>query len=109
MKSPFYLSIDNGEALNDLSQYRMLVGRLLYLTFTRPDICFTIHKLAQFMSNPTMTHWNAAIYILRYIKQQPGQGIFLSSQFSTQIKPSVISTMACVLVLNDQTQDFMCS
>lgn len=43
--------------LEDASAYRRLVGRLIYLTVTRPDICFAVQKLSQFMNNPKTSHW----------------------------------------------------
>lgn len=41
----------DGELLEDISLYRRLVGRLLYLTRSRPDIVFAVHKLSQFVSS----------------------------------------------------------
>ena len=86
MVSHLYHSANNGELIDDPSKYRRLIGRLLYLTFTRPDISFTVNKLSQFLTSPTVVHWQAAIHLLKYIKKQPGQGIFLSAQSSTQIR-----------------------
>ncbi|KAL2933792.1 Retrovirus-related Pol polyprotein from transposon TNT 1-94 [Bienertia sinuspersici] len=58
-------------------QYRRLVGRLVYLSVTRPELSYAVHTLAQFLSNPLIVHWDAAIRVLRYIKGSPGQGILL--------------------------------
>lgn len=63
--------------LTDPGRYRRLVGRLLYLTITRPEIRYSVHTLAQFMQEPREHHWVAAIQILRYLKHSPGQGILL--------------------------------
>ena len=49
------LSQLEGEELKDPNTYRRLIGRLLYLTITRPDITFAIHKLSQYMSKPKAT------------------------------------------------------
>nr|KAJ0209320.1 hypothetical protein LSAT_V11C400213930 [Lactuca sativa] len=56
----------------DASQYRRLIGRLLYLQATRPDIAFSVNILSQFVSDPRETHLNAVHRILRYLKATPG-------------------------------------
>ncbi|XP_025632709.1 uncharacterized mitochondrial protein AtMg00810-like [Arachis hypogaea] len=50
-----------GSVLSDPSMYRHLVGRLIYLCFTRPDIAYNVHILSQFMQNPCTEHWHAAL------------------------------------------------
>ena len=45
-----------------------MVGALQYLTFTCPDIAFSMRQLCQFMSHPTTTHFEAAKHVLRYIR-----------------------------------------
>ncbi|KAJ9538691.1 hypothetical protein OSB04_031424 [Centaurea solstitialis] len=86
MVSHLYHSTDSGKLMDDPSKFRRLIGRLLYLNFTRPDISFTVNKLSQFLASPTEVHWQAAIHLLKYVKKQPGQGIFLSAESSTQIR-----------------------
>jgi hypothetical protein len=66
--------------LEDASQYRRLVGRLIYLTITRPDLAYAVHILSRFMDKPRQPHLEAAHKVLRYIKQAPGQGILLPSK-----------------------------
>ncbi|MCI03083.1 copia protein, partial [Trifolium medium] len=70
------LHVDNGPLYDDVSAYRRLVGRLLYLTTTRPDITFITQQLSQFLSKPTQIHYNAAIRVLKYLKSCPGRGLF---------------------------------
>uniref|UniRef100_A0A2N9F4X6 Reverse transcriptase Ty1/copia-type domain-containing protein n=1 Tax=Fagus sylvatica TaxID=28930 RepID=A0A2N9F4X6_FAGSY len=62
------LSLHEGDALPDPHGYRSLVGALHYLTFTRPDISFSVHQVCQYMSAPTTIHLAAAKRILRYIR-----------------------------------------
>jgi hypothetical protein len=48
--------------------YKQLIGCLMYLTNTRPDICFAVNTLSQHMVDPKRVHWIAAKHILRYLK-----------------------------------------
>jgi len=67
---------DTSAPYTDVASYRRLIGRLIYLTNTRPDITFATQQLSQFLSSPTEKHFNAATRILRYLKKCPGQGLF---------------------------------
>ncbi|KAL1213292.1 Retrovirus-related Pol polyprotein from transposon RE2 [Cardamine amara subsp. amara] len=58
-------------------KYRRLLGRMIYLVVTRPDLAFSVHFLAQFMQKPREDHWEAALRIVRYLKADPGQGVLL--------------------------------
>jgi len=79
------LVADHGEVLSDPTSYRRLVGRLLYLTVTRPDITYAVNLLSQFMSSPRDTPWQAALRAVRYIKFVPDHGILLSSDSSLRL------------------------
>ncbi|GMJ10791.1 hypothetical protein HRI_004748300 [Hibiscus trionum] len=79
------LSIHDGELLPDPQVYRRLVGRLLYLTHTRPDITCVVHQLSQFVSTPRLPHLNAAHHLLSYIKKAPGLGLFFHSKANLQL------------------------
>ncbi|KAL5725033.1 Beta-galactosidase 8 [Ranunculus cassubicifolius] len=69
------LSIEEGELLADVEGYRRLVGKLIYLTITRPDISFAVGVVSQFMHSPRGPHMDAVIRILRYLKHAPGRGV----------------------------------
>ncbi|CAH9094281.1 unnamed protein product [Cuscuta europaea] len=71
------LQLDDGPLCENPEQYRRLVGKLIYLTLTRPDISYSVHILSQFMQCPRIAHWEAVVRVLRYLKAHPGQGIFL--------------------------------
>ncbi|XP_022887310.1 uncharacterized protein LOC111403142 [Olea europaea var. sylvestris] len=79
------LSKESRCILSDPSIYRRLVGRLLYLTITRPDISYSVQVLSQFISKPTDLHLQAAHKVLNYLKGSPGQGILLSSSSPLQL------------------------
>ncbi|KAL0454779.1 UNVERIFIED_CONTAM: Retrovirus-related Pol polyprotein from transposon RE2 [Sesamum latifolium] len=64
---------DDGNYLEDKIKYRRLVGKLIYLTVTRPDISFAVGLVSQFMDKPRSVHWEAALRILKYIKASLGK------------------------------------
>ncbi|XP_056175262.1 uncharacterized mitochondrial protein AtMg00810-like [Syzygium oleosum] len=64
--------------LKDPSGYQRLVGKLIYLTMTRPDICYAVQILSQFMHSPKQSHMTAALKVVKYLKGCPGLGILLS-------------------------------
>ncbi|KAG7581709.1 Reverse transcriptase RNA-dependent DNA polymerase [Arabidopsis suecica] len=80
------LSKLDGVLLEDRELYRSLVGRLMYLTITRPDITFAVNKLCQFSSAPRTTHLNAVYKVLQYIKGTVGQGLFYSADPDLTLK-----------------------
>lgn len=51
-----------------------------------PDICYAVHKLSQFLSTPIDTHLNVALHILKYIKDNPGRGLFYPSNSDGSLK-----------------------
>lgn len=76
MEPNMKLSTSTGYFLPDASVYRRLVGRLLYLIHTSPDITYAVHKLSQFMFVPTSVHLQAAYRVFRYLKNDPAKGLF---------------------------------
>jgi len=53
--------------LVDPTLYRQLIGSLMYLVNTRPDLCFAVNTLSQFMVEPKSVHWSAGKHVLRYL------------------------------------------
>lgn len=80
------LNDEDGDALDNPSHYRQLIGRLLYLTLSRPDITFAVNTLSQFLSSPRTTHLTALHHLLRYLKGSPGQGILYSTTSSLHLR-----------------------
>ncbi|KAL2231122.1 UNVERIFIED_CONTAM: Retrovirus-related Pol polyprotein from transposon RE2 [Sesamum indicum] len=79
------LVLDDGCLLADPGRFRRLVGCLLYLGFTRPDISFAVQQLSQFLQAPRSSHWDTSLHILRYLKGTPSFGLFFSSDSSSQL------------------------
>ncbi|KAL0392941.1 UNVERIFIED_CONTAM: Retrovirus-related Pol polyprotein from transposon RE1 [Sesamum radiatum] len=81
------IKFDNstGALLSSPDRYRRIVGRLLYLGFLRPDISFAVQQLSQFLQHPRVPHWDAAIYLLRYLKGTPNLGLFFPANTSLQL------------------------
>lgn len=52
-----------------------MVGKLIYLSHTRPDIAFAVSLVSQFMHSPREVHLQASHRILQYLKGTPGRGI----------------------------------
>ncbi|XP_060172783.1 uncharacterized mitochondrial protein AtMg00810-like isoform X1 [Lycium barbarum] len=73
------------DPLADVSTYQRIIGKLLYLTITRPDIAFSVQILSQFLHQPKKSHLDAAMRIVRYVKDQSGHGILLSSNSQEQV------------------------
>ena len=69
------LSIQDNQTPTDKDQYQRLVGKLIYLSHTRPDITYAVSLVSQFMHNPSKDHMEVVIRILRYLKSSPGRGL----------------------------------
>ena len=59
---------NTGDPFHDPTLYRSLVGALQYLTITRPDLSYVVNSVSQFLQAPTTDHFQAAEWILRYVK-----------------------------------------
>lgn len=86
MEQQLKLSKSDGELLKDLGQFRRLIGKLMYLTLSRLDITYSVHKLSQFLSQPRVPHMKAATRILQYLKGTPGQRLFFLVESDLQLK-----------------------
>lgn len=82
------LVLDSNEPIIDDPQlYRRLVGRMMYLTITRPDITYAANRLCQFTSAPKNSHLKAAYKVLHYLKGTIGLGgLFYSSSSDMILK-----------------------
>ena len=74
-----------GDPLDSPNYYQKLVGKLIYLTITRPDISFAVSLVSQHMHAPTVVHLCMVKRILRYLKKTIGRGIVMRRNGHTDI------------------------
>jgi len=79
------LDANTGIILSEPDKYRRLVGKLLYLTLTWPNVSYPVQLLSQFLQNPTTEHMKAALHVVRYLKGSPGQGILMANSSAAQL------------------------
>jgi hypothetical protein len=68
METKSKLLVDTSSELVDSTLYRQIIGSLMYLTNTRPDICFVVNTLSQYLIEPRRVHLVAAKHVMRYLK-----------------------------------------
>ncbi|KAE8732360.1 phytosulfokine receptor 1-like [Hibiscus syriacus] len=72
------LQLEDGTEETDARAFRSLIGGLMYLSHTRPDIVFSVGMVSRFMQSPTKQHFGAAKRILRYIAGTTNYGIWFT-------------------------------
>lgn len=80
------LTIDDGELLDDPSVYQRFVGKLLYITVSRPDISFVVQHLSQFLQTPRVPHLIALPRVLCYLKATPFQDLYHATNSSFHLE-----------------------
>lgn len=73
------------QAPMDKGRYQRLVGKLIYLSHTRPDIAYVVNVVSQFMHNPSEDYMDVVIRMLRYLKASPGKGPMFSKYSHLEI------------------------
>jgi hypothetical protein len=68
METNLNLLVDTSSEFVDVTLYRHIVGSLMYLTNTMPDICFVVNTLSQCLVEPRRVHLVAAKHVMRYLK-----------------------------------------
>ena len=80
------LNSHDGESLSDATVYKQLVGSLIYLTITCPDISYVVHVVSQFLPAPRSPHYVVALRILRYFKGTIFVGLHFSPHSSLTLQ-----------------------
>ncbi|CAL9005654.1 unnamed protein product [Prunus brigantina] len=70
----------------DKERYQRLVGKLIYLSHTRPDIAYAVSVVSQFMHSPSEDHMGAVMRILSYLKVTPGKGLMFCKYGHTDVE-----------------------
>jgi hypothetical protein len=68
MEMKMKLLVDTSSELIDATLYRQIIGSLMYLTNTRPDIYFSVDTLSQFLVEPRHLHLVVAKHVMRYLE-----------------------------------------
>lgn len=76
MESSYKESLKEKSNSVDNERYQRLIGKLIYLFHTRPDIGFAVNFVSQFMNDPKEVHQQAVYRILRYLKMTTGKGLY---------------------------------
>ncbi|KAG6489982.1 hypothetical protein ZIOFF_051264 [Zingiber officinale] len=101
------LTSSSGEDLTSLEKgtYQGLVGKLLYLSMTRPGITYAVSVVSQYMHAPKTIHMKAVDRILRYLKSCPGKGLLFKGGGDLKARPSrghySLSSCAALLITAD--------
>lgn len=83
----------DGECLLDVGKYQRLVGKLIYLSLTKPDISYAVGLVNQFMHAPTTVHLEAVYKILRYLKKNPSMGLLYKKSDTLQVEAYIDDTL----------------
>ncbi|GJX13713.1 ribonuclease H-like domain-containing protein, partial [Tanacetum coccineum] len=94
------------KVLDNITEYQKLIGKLIYLTHTRPDISYYVHCLSQFMHKPLRSHLKIALKVLRYLKGNPGRGVHIVKQPKTSLEAFVDADWAKCLVTKKSVTGF---
>ncbi|KAK2974100.1 hypothetical protein RJ640_020456 [Escallonia rubra] len=85
MSSTTILNVKKGDPIVDASRFHTIVGKLQYLSFTRPDIAYTVNKLSQFMHCPQTPHWKAVKRLLRYLNHTSSFGLRITRESDNRL------------------------
>jgi hypothetical protein len=81
-------------------RYQKLVGRLIYLCHTRPDITYAVSVVSRYMHDPRSEHLDVVYHILRYLKSSPRKGIIFKSH--EHLKVESFCDTDCASCLDDR-------
>jgi hypothetical protein len=107
LKQNVKLSADEGDLVKDTTMYKCIVGSLIYMTITRPNLNYAVRMVNQFMQTPGKPHLDAMRCILRYIKHTLQCGIFYEAKSQLQIHGYINANWASNVSDKRSTNGFM--
>ena len=94
--------------LTEKSQYQRLVGNLIYLYQTRPNIASVVSVGSQFMHDPQKIHLSALNKILQYLKASTGKGLLFKRECTLSMEVYIDADYAGQLLIEDPPQSTTC-
>ena len=101
------LDADEDREAVDQKEFRGMIGSLLYLTVTRPDIQFTVCLYARYQASPRTSHRQAVKRIFRYLKFTPELGLWYFSGSSLSLEGSQMLTMLAAGLVVSQPEPLL--
>jgi hypothetical protein len=86
MELNVHLTPTDGESPKDPTHYRHIVGSLVYLGITRPDISYSVHILSQFVSALTQIHYSRILCVMRYLRETNTHRLFFPCSSTLQLQ-----------------------
>jgi len=103
------LSADERDLVEDTTMYRCIVGSLIYMTITRPDLSYGVGVVNEFMQTPRKPHLDVVKCILRYIKHTLQCGMFYEAKSQLQVHGYTDANWADNVLDRRSTNGFMFS
>jgi hypothetical protein len=94
MELNVHLTPSDGEPLDDLTHYHHIVGSLVYLGVTSPEISYFVHILSWFVFAPTQIHFSHLLHVLCYLRETISHQLFFPRSSSLQLKAYCDATWA---------------
>ncbi|RVW29068.1 Retrovirus-related Pol polyprotein from transposon TNT 1-94 [Vitis vinifera] len=98
------ISKNDGEKLEEPYAYRSLIGSLLYLIATRPDLMFPTGLLSRFMSSPSNVHMGVATSVLKYVRGTTNLGIWPGTSSPTKLYCDNKSAITIAQILSNMAR-----
>lgn len=93
--------------LENKTEFQKIIGKLIYLTVTRPDISYAVQVLSQFMHKPKKSHLKIVFRLLRYLKNSPGKGVFITKSDKFELKGFVDADWAKCMITRKSVSGYL--